>query len=869
MNRDVSPLAWADLAKALDVEEATLKAVALVETGGHGFVAGRDNKPKILFEGHAFHRLTGGQFDASHPHLSHAAWDPRKYARNQAGEWKRLDEASQLDRAAALQSASWGLFQVMGFNYPYCGHDTVEAFAAAQHTGADAQVSAFARLVARPPFLQALRKGDWRTFAAAYNGPAHAVHHYEARLAAAHAQMLALAQDAAAMGPRLAASTRRRAATASTLRALPPGRSRFAPLSTLRRQLPKRRNVRPDPVDLRDWEYRPSIAVAPRDLMLPLDPNPTKQQGDTNACTGFALATVIEYLLDRGQRPVEGISGYMLYNMARRYDEWAEDDEEDDSGSSLRGALKGWSRHGASCERLWPREPMPRPKPGSQDDWWLDAVKRPLGAYYRIDPENIRDIHIALCEAGAVYASAFTHKGWDAQLQQMTLPAPTNPDEVPTIRHASGSQEQGHAFAIVGYTREGFIIQNSWGAEWGRGGFAVLTYEDWLENAMDCWVVQLGVVTVEHEAVAGATSLRRDARTGAAIISNNTTLADHEIAPFVINMENEGQLSRRGRFRTGPEDLRLLLEHHLPEACRAWGLKKTDTVDIALYAHGGLTGEDAAAATARAWIPHLYTARVFPIFLMWETDAFSTLSNIFEDAVKGEAEKTGGERWNRFRKRFEEWRDERLEGLARLPGGKLWGEMKQNADALSGAKNAGVVQLFELFKRKDLQANLPRIRLHLVGHSAGSIVHAWLGGRALRQGLDVRSISFLAPAVRLDTFDQQLGAYVAQKKIPVLVSNLTDAAERGDPTCKPYGKSLLYLVARSFEDHEETPLLGMEKHLVPALPTHAWGSMVRQLPTPGGAWAPNTPAARATTHGGLDNDAAIREAVTAFIKAKA
>lgn len=865
MNRDVSELAWTDLAKALEVDETALKAVARVETAGHGFTSGRTAKPKILFEGHAFHRLTGGQFDASHPHLSHAEWDPRKYARNQAGEWTRLDEASQLDRAAALQSASWGLFQVMGFNYPYCGHDTVEAFVAAQHASPDEQVSAFARLVARPPFLQALRKHDWRTFAAAYNGPGHAIHHYEARLAAAYAQLAAEAQGD---GPQGRAKTRPRVAVTPSLRALPPGRSQFAPLGTLRRRLPKRRNVRPDPVDLRDWEYRPSIAVAPTDVMLPLDPNPTKQQGDTNACTGFALATVIEYLLDRGRRPVEVISGHMIYSMARRYDEWAEDDEEDDSGSSLRGALKGWSRHGASCERLWPGDTMPRPKPGSLDDWWLDAVKRPLGAYYRIDPENIRDIHIALSEAGAVYASAFTHRGWDAQLQQMTLPAPTHAEEVPTIRHATGSQEQGHAFAIVGYTREGFIIQNSWGTEWGRGGFAVLTYEDWIENAMDCWVVQLGVVTVEHEAVAGATSLRLDARTGAAVVSNNTTLADHEIAPFVINMENEGQLSHRGRFRTGPDDLRLLLEHHLPEACRAWGLKKTDTVDIALYAHGGLTGEDAAAATARTWVPHLYTERVFPIFLMWETDAFSTLSNIFEDAVKGEAEKTGGERWNRFRRRFEEWRDERLEGLARLPGGKLWDEMKQNADALSGARNAGVAQLFEWLKRKDVQANLPRIRLHLVGHSAGAIVHAWLGGRALRQGFDVRSISLLAPAVRLDLFDQQLGGYIAQRRIPVLLSNLTDAAERGDPTCKPYGKSLLYLVARSFEDHEETPLLGMEKHVVPALPTHAWGSMVRQLPTPGGAWAPNTPAARATSHGALDNDAAIREAVTAFIKAR-
>ena len=32
----------------------------------------------------------------------------------------------------------------------------------------------------------------------------------------------------------------------------------------------------------------------------------------------------------------------------------------------------------------------------------------------------------------------------------------------------------GHAFAIVGYNEVGFLVQNSWGPEWGKGGFATL-----------------------------------------------------------------------------------------------------------------------------------------------------------------------------------------------------------------------------------------------------------------------------------------------------------------------------------------------------------------------------------------------------------
>lgn len=854
--RIVSPGDWRAFARALQVEEAALRAVAQVESSGSGFLPRPSERPTILFEGHAFHRLTGGRYSQGHPDISYPKWSRRKYSGSLSGEWRRFAAACRLDRPAALQAASWGLFQVMGFNYPYCGCEDVETFVARQYESAAQQLALFVKFVSRPPLLPALRARNWKAFARAYNGPGFAAGHYDAKLAAAYEHWSR--ELAATPAPRRA---RRRAAPAT---ALPPGRERFAPVTEIRRENPRRRNVRPDAVDLRDWEYRPSIAMAPHAELVPADPATPRQQGASNACTGFALATVIEYLLDRNRRPVETISGYMLYSMARRYDEWAEEGEESDSGSSLRGALKGWSRHGASAERFWRTLPMPRAT-ADESDWWLDAVKRPLGAYYRIDPRNTRDMHVALSEAGAIYASAYTHTGWDALLARTRSPAPSAAADIPLIATGRGARDQGHAFAIVGYTRDGFIVQNSWGTAWGRGGFAVLPYEDWLANAMDCWVVQLGVVTREHERVAQAHTLRTDAA-GNAIVSRDPVLALHEIAPFVVNMGNEGQLSRRGRFRTNPDDLRLLAGHHLLQAAERWDATRTGHIDIALYAHGGLTDEEAAAATARAWVPHLYSHRIFPVFLMWETGAFQTLGNIFEDAVRGEAEKTGGDRWNRFRAELREWWNERLEGLARLPGRTLWNEMKDNARDISGARDAGMVQWLALLRQPSLRAKLPPIRLHLIGHSAGSIVQAHLGAVALKQGFDVASISLMAPAVRVDEFDRQLGTAIARRRIPVLLAHLTDAAERADDTCRPYGHSLLYLVSRSFEGHRETPLLGMEKHLVPTLPTRGWGAQVQQLRSPGFSWRPGEPATRATHHGGLDNDEAVRAAIAAFIK---
>jgi hypothetical protein len=117
MERTIPDPTWAPLAQSLNVEAAALRAVAAVESAGSGFLPEPSPLPKVLFEGHAFHRLTQGRFDASHPTLSYPKWTKQFYSKTGAGEWDRLNAACALDRTAALQSASWGMFQIMGFNY--------------------------------------------------------------------------------------------------------------------------------------------------------------------------------------------------------------------------------------------------------------------------------------------------------------------------------------------------------------------------------------------------------------------------------------------------------------------------------------------------------------------------------------------------------------------------------------------------------------------------------------------------------------------------------------------------------------------------------------------------------------------------------
>jgi hypothetical protein len=125
-------------------------------------------------------------------------------------------------------------------------------------------------------------------------------------------------------------------------------------------------------------------------------------------------------------------------------------------------------------------------------------------------------------------------------------------------------------------------------------------------------------------------------------IASDNTLRDREISPFIIDMENNGRLSNSGIFRTKPGDVEALVSFHIGEARKKWGLKAPEPTDVAIDAHGGLTGEEAAAETAARWIPALYEAKIFPIFLMWESELWSTLKNRLQDLVTGQPRPTAG-----------------------------------------------------------------------------------------------------------------------------------------------------------------------------------------------------------------------------------
>lgn len=617
------------------------------------------------------------------------------------------------------------------------------------------------------------------------------------------------------------------------------------------------KNVVPDRLDLRDRLYQPAVTTPPKPRLNSLEffkiPPQILDQKNTNACTGFALATVVNFLLHRAGRSSEAsVSPFMIYSMARRYDEFPGSTA--DTGSSLRGAMKGWYKHGVCASTLWTKEKMPPPARSAKKDWWQDAVHRPLGAYYRVEPRSVTDMHAALNDVGVLYASAICHAGWDegSELSRATRRRWRIP-----YRKAQ-PDDGGHACAIVGYDEFGFLVQNSWGPNWGDDGFAILTYEDWNQHAMDCWVAQLGVVTEDHREIARSLSLRASVKAHAVSVtlSTNPELRIREISPFIVDMENNGLLSSSGEFRTQESDLKALVTTHLDVARKLWKTSEKP-MDVAIYAHGGLTDEESASDTAARWIPALYEAQIFPIFLLWETDLWSTLKNRLEDLITGEPRPTGG-----FCDELSKWWNQRLERALASPGSVIWGEMKQNAEAITTNKESGVRKLYDLCQ--SLKAFVPtRVRLHLIGHSAGSIVHSYISDALVRGGWRFKTINFMAPAVTVEVFKKCVLHHIKSGRVERYNQfHLTDDMEQKDPTCRPilgYGRSLLYLVSESFEHGIQTPILGMEKYFQRDRQIQSVKSSIH-------SWATPTAESASTTHGGFDDDRLTMESIIKLIK---
>lgn len=554
------------------------------------------------------------------------------------------------------------------------------------------------------------------------------------------------------------------------------------------------KNARPDAMDFRDVMFVPTLIEVPTTRPLADYKKvkvPILDQGTEGACTGFGLATVANYLL-RVRRIVPDrvpVSARMFYENARRYDEWPGVDYD---GSSARGAMKGWHKHGVCAEIDWPYQLGTKDPKGMNDFRTSEALKRPLGAYCRVNHKDLIAMHAAITEVGILYATATVHTGWDTVGKDGVI-------------EQSAQITGGHAFAIVAYDQNGFWIQNSWSASWGAGGFGRISYDDWLENGTDVWVARLGAPVVLR--TAGSIS-----QVHSTVSGMSAAYAFSDLRPHLVSVGNDGKLKPGGDYGTTEAELARIFVEDIPRVIKSWPTRR-----LLIYAHGGLVSEQAAVQRLSEYRPALLATQVYPLAFIWHSDFWTTLKNILGDAVR----RRRPEGFLDGAKDFLLDRiDDMLEPLARaLTGRAQWKEMKENAVMASDPGGAAWLVARHL---ADLVKQFPDLEINFIGHSAGSVFH----GPLLRlvtqtHKLKVNTCTLWAPACTVPFFKSDYLPLIQSKAINRFAAFiLTDKAENDDDCAKLYNRSLLYLVSNAFEDEARIPgfrdgwpILGMQKFI--------------------------------------------------------
>lgn len=585
------------------------------------------------------------------------------------------------------------------------------------------------------------------------------------------------------------------------------GRSKAAKTTAHAASTARRTATKKDPADLRDRPYLPPPLSLPdeyppntdlaRHFTAYIKAGLILDQGQEGACTGFGLSCVVNYLRWRKQGlpvKIESVSPRMFYNFARRYDEY---EGEDYDGSSCRGALKGWFHHGVCLESDWPYHSANLTPP--HYGYAQRAAATTLGVYYRIDTKCVTDMQAAILEVGAIYVSSYTHDGWD------TLPAAGKKqfshDNLPVIPYdGKPSRDGGHAYALVGFNRHGFVIQNSWGGSWAAGGFAVLSYADWLANGMDAWVAALGVPGVVPGRLADGESTVGQ-RAGA---QHGAWWSEAKAYEHSLVFGNDGRINR---YVTQDELSRTLLYQACGLPDQWFRNNPSKKKRLLVYAHGGLNSEGDAIERARAMGRYFTGNDCYPLFLVWKTGLCESIGDILKDKFRKEPGIAGAS--------ISDMTDLVIEKTIGRPLARpIWSEMKENAELCCGAGRGGDLLVTALQKLAATWGDA--LEIHLVGHSAGSIILGHLLSLATARGLQecIASIHLYAPACTVQFATRH---YAPQTELMqrLYMDVLSEQNERDDNVVAIYRKSLLYLVSNALETDLRTPILGMENIFKP------------------------------------------------------
>ena len=234
-----------------------------------------------------------------------------------------------------------------------------------------------------------------------------------------------------------------------------------------------------DKVDTRDYKYQITAKASPIIVDLRNYCSPIETQGSLGSCTGQAIAGAIE-LLNKRNGNYKDISRLFIYY----YERLILGTVNYDSGAYIRDGIKATNHYGASLESYWPynikkfkQEPINEAK--------IDALTRKVTRYERVN--NFNGCIDALTNGYPVIM------GFKVYTSFMSA----NVAKTGNMPYPNTKRERllgGHAVLLVGYnkTKKVFIARNSWGTNWGDGGYFYMPFNVVTNTSMssDYWIIK-------------------------------------------------------------------------------------------------------------------------------------------------------------------------------------------------------------------------------------------------------------------------------------------------------------------------------------------------------------------------------------------
>lgn len=580
-----------------------------------------------------------------------------------------------------------------------------------------------------------------------------------------------------------------------------------------------------DLIDLRDYIYAPALSPLPAQHM-PWDvligaQGPMlsiRNQGTNSTCVGQALASLIDLQLLLGKRhPPSRVSAAMLYKMALFHDlQHAPQDDRDDATKgvrSLRAAIKAFFHHGAclddGSENGWRDDDLSSTWPSENQARF--AADRTLGAYSRVQP-ILHHYHCAIIEAGAVLVTAQTHDGWG------------HCDDQGVIRFTGAEDSREiHAFLIVGYNAQGFLVQNSWGTGWGgvpladgaarAPGMAIWRYADWARNVLDGWVLRLGVPGQEAFAV----SMGEQGIGQIASKERRKTMPYRMLRGNFLNLDG-GRWQNVGTYAT-PEPAALATIDNL---CKR--LASNESNGLVLSLPGVMEGEVTSFHRAIRLKNSLQPHGLDLLACFWSTNFAAEMQAVLKD-IFNRCRQRVGDAVDSLDQLFEEtargagqafWRDIERQAFCAArrcdPGAWLWQDPAPTCEGNRGKLS----EAFETLSQACSRAGKP---LHILADGTGALVLDALlieaRGKRGTAPLDwvppLGNLVLTFPAVPQDQAEERIlplaRALAARSGTAARIFVHSPELEKR-LTTHGYGGSVLHLVSRAFLEPRGRAMLG-------------------------------------------------------------